>query len=138
LEDALRAHLIALAAAVGLAAFASQAAIAGPSADPGRDTCFMSSNWEGWKSPAPNVILIRVSLNQVYELDLSAGSSLLQDPDVHLVNKMWGGADYVCSPLDLQLYAVEDMGGMREGLIVKSIRRLTPAEIAAIPPKFRP
>jgi hypothetical protein len=94
-------------------------------------------NWESWKSPAPDVIFIRVSLNQVYRLDLSAGSPMLQDPDVHLVNKMYG-SDWVCTPLDLQLWVSEDLGGMREGLIVKSIRRLTPAEIAAIPPKYRP
>jgi len=133
----LRSSLIALGAAIALAGcLASQAALA--AAGDGRDTCFPSENWEGWKSPAPNVIFIRVNLHDVYRLDLSAGSSLLQDPDVHLVNRMWGGGDYICTPLDFDLTVVEDMGGMREPLIVRSITRLTPAEIAAIPPKYRP
>jgi hypothetical protein len=136
----LRSRLIVVGAAAALAAgLAGQAAFAQPPPPgAGSDTCFPSENWEGWKSPAPDVIFIRVNLHDIYRLDLSAGSSLLQDPDVHLVNKMWGGGDYICSPLDFDLRVVEDMGGMREPLIVRSITRLTPVEIAAIPPKYRP
>ena len=46
--------------------------------------------------------------------------------------------DWICSPLDLQLQVVDMHGAFREPLIVKSITKLTPAEVAAIPPKFRP
>ena len=47
------------------------------------------------------------------------------------------GSDAICSAIDLQL-AVADSSGFREPLIAKSITKLTPEEIAAIPPKYRP
>jgi hypothetical protein len=99
--------------------------------------CFLSENWQGWKSPSPNVIYLRVNVNDVYRIDLSAGSSTLQAPNVHLVNRI-RGSNWICSPLDLQLWVADETGGFREPLIVKSITRLTREEAAAIPPKYRP
>lgn len=106
------------------------------SAKDANSSCFLASNWSGWKAPSPKVIYLNVDFHQVYRLDLSAGSSELQDPDVHLISKIQG-SDWICSPLDLQL-EVSDMNGFREPLIVKSITRLTPEEVKAIPAKFRP
>jgi len=100
------------------------------------DPCFAASQWTDWKSPSPNVIYLRIDLHRVYRLDLSAGSSELQDPDVHLVSKIVG-SDWICSPLDLNL-EVSDLNGLREPLIVKSITPLTPAQVKAIPPQNRP
>ena len=34
------------------------------------DGCFLANDWQGWKSPSPNVIYIRVRPNDVYRLDL--------------------------------------------------------------------
>ena len=101
------------------------------------ENCFLSANWEGWKSPSPRVIYLRVRINDIYRLELSASSSQLQDPDVHLVNRV-RGSDWICSPLDLDLEVVDDHGVMREPLFVKSIARLSPDEVKAIPAKFRP
>lgn len=134
----MRTRSIALAAMVMAGTFAGGAALAAKTVGGSGDTCFASESWAGWKAPSPNVIYIRVRIRDIYRLDLSAGSSLLQDPDVHLVNRMWGGGDYICTPLDFDLEAVEDFGGVREPLIVKAITKLTPPEIAAIPPKYRP
>ena len=99
--------------------------------------CFLSTDWAGWKSPSPNVIYLRVRVNTVYRLDLATASNDLDEPFVHLVNKV-RGSDWICSPLDLDLQLVDDHGAFREPLIVKSLTRLTPAEAQAIPPKFRP
>jgi hypothetical protein len=120
---------LAMAGALGVAVSAAGAADA-------NNSCFLAANWNGWKSPSPNVIYLNVDVHQVYRLDLSAGSSELQAPDVHLVSVI-RGSNWICSPLDLQL-EVSDMNGFREPLIVKSITRLTPDEVKAIPPKFRP
>jgi hypothetical protein len=121
---------LATAGALGLAVSAASAADANP------QHCFAAQNWTGWKSPSPKVIYLNINFHQVYRLDLSAGSSELQDPEVHLVNRV-RGSDWICSPLDLQL-EVSDVSGFREPLIVKSITHLTPDEVMAIPPKFRP
>jgi hypothetical protein len=126
-----------------IAAASAALALAAPSVAPASDApkghtdCFASVNWLGWKSPSPNVVYLRVNVNDIYQLDLSAGSNELQAPDVHLVDKL-RGSDWICSPLDMQLWVVDELGAFRAPLIVKSITRLTPEQVAAIPPKFRP
>jgi hypothetical protein len=100
-------------------------------------SCFFVRDWQGWKSPSPNVIYLRVGVSQVYRLDLSVGSNQLQYGDVHLFSRIWDSS-WICSPLDLDLQVADNHGTFREPLIVKSITKLTPDEIAAIPPKFRP
>ncbi|HEY2710077.1 MAG TPA: hypothetical protein VGI95_18680 [Caulobacteraceae bacterium] len=99
--------------------------------------CFLSRDWEGWKSPSPNVIYLRVGVRQIFEIDLSSGSNQLQEGDMHLIDKV-RGSDWICSPLDLDLQIADDHGVYAEPLIVKSITRLTADQVAAIPRKFLP
>jgi len=107
------------------------------SASPNRArNCFYLSQWEGWRSPNPDVIYLRVRINDIYRIDLSHGTSLLQDPFAHLVNREHGD-DSVCDPIDLNL-SVSDGSGLREPLFPKAITKLTPQQIAAIPPKDLP
>jgi hypothetical protein len=127
--------LFACAAVAGALGFAGRASAAPPAH--GTDNCFLSRDWEGWKSPNPNVIYVRVGVNRIFEFDLSAGSNQLQAPAMHLVSQI-RGSDWICDPLDLQLQLVDDHGAFEEPLFVKSIRRLTPDEVAAIPKRFLP
>ena len=117
-----------------LVAAPSQAADPAPKSG---ESCFPASDWQGWKSPSPDVIYIRVRASAVYRLNLSAGSWSLQDPGVHLVNVV-RGSDWLCGPLDFDLELRDDHGVMRQPLIVRSMERLTPDEVKAIPAKFRP
>jgi hypothetical protein len=128
--------ILACAAAAGALSLAASFAHADA---PGRSaqSCFAANDWTGWKSPSPNVIYLRVNVSEVYEVDLSAGSDQLQESDVHLINRV-EGSDWICSPLDLQLELADDHGGFRQGLIVKSITRLTPDQVKAIPARYRP
>jgi hypothetical protein len=123
----------------GAAAVALMSLAAAPMANAASSgtSCFLANEWEGWHSPSPNVIYLRVGANRIYRLDLSAGSSSLQDGGMHLVNRIQG-SDWICSPLDLQLEVADDHGGFREGLIVKSITLLTPDEVKAIPKRDLP
>jgi len=130
-----RGGLIA-AALLGLAVTAAHASPTPGAAAPTR-SCFFINDWQGWKSPSPNILYLKVNMHDVYRVDLSAGSSQLQWPDVHLVSIVRGGGNSVCDALDLDL-SVSDGHGFREPLIAKSITKLTPEEVAAIPPKFRP
>ena len=122
---------LATAAAVALSASPVQAATASHS------SCFLATNWAGWKSPDPNTIYVRVDFGHVYRFDLAHPSNDLDDPSVHLVSKIVG-TDWICSPVDLLLYVADDRGITREPLFVKSISELTPDEVRAIPAKFRP
>jgi hypothetical protein len=125
---------LAAAGLIGLTAASALADTAQPVANSGG--CFFASDWQGWKSPSPSVIYIRVRMHDVYRLDLVGNTPDLNWPDEHLVTK-FRGSDTVCGPLDLELSLADDHG-MREPLIVKTMTKLTPDEIAAIPPKFRP
>ncbi|HZZ89083.1 MAG TPA: hypothetical protein VFE13_12205 [Caulobacteraceae bacterium] len=130
--------LIALCAGLALAGslgFASQASA--DQAGHGAGNCFLSRDWEGWKSPDPNTIILRVGVRQYYRVDLSAGSNQLDAPAMHLVNKV-RGSDWICGPLDLQLELADDHDAFREPLIVKAITRLTPEQVAQIPRKYLP
>lgn len=100
------------------------------------NSCFLSANWSGWKSPDPNTIYLRIDVGHIYRLDLTQPAYQLNDPSVHLVSKV-RGSSWVCSPIDLQL-DVADSHGFREPIFVKSITQLTPDEVKAIPLKYRP
>jgi hypothetical protein len=124
-----------IAAAFAIAALTPIAGIAAPAASE-PDHCFYVTQWQGWKSPAPDVIYLGVNLHDVYRVDLSVGSPMLSEPWVHLVSIV-NGPDTVCSAIDLDL-KVSDDHGFIEPLIAKKLTKLTPDEIAAIPKKFRP
>jgi hypothetical protein len=129
---AMRTLLLGGALAVALVGAASAAT------SEAKNTCFRSSEWSGWRAPDENTLYLRVRMHDVYRVDLSSGSSMLNWPSVHLVNVVHG-SDLICSPLDLQL-SVSDNGGsgMKTFLIAKAITKLTPEQAAAIPKKFQP
>jgi hypothetical protein len=127
---------LALTAALSATA-ACLAATPALAASADHSSCFLSSNWSGWKSPDPNTIYLRVDINRIYRLDLAHPSYQLDGPGMHLTSRI-RGSSWICSPLDLQLSVADDHGIAREPLFVKSITELTPAEVKAIPAKFLP
>jgi hypothetical protein len=127
-SSALRAALTA--GALALAA-GSAAATPGPSAQ----KCFFITAWQGWKSPSPNVLYLRVN-RDIYRVGLSVGSDYLRAPGMRLISKL-SGSTSICNPLDLSL-VLTDGRSFRQGLIAETIAKLTPDEAAAIPPKDRP
>ncbi len=139
IQNGRRSAVAIAAAALALTAGAVQAAPARSPSTP----CFFITQWNGWKSPSPDVIYLGVNMHDVYRVDLSAGSSQLQWPNVHLVSRTVG-SDSICSALDLQLEVADDSGGrglgggFREPLIATKLTKLTPEEVAAIPKKYRP
>jgi hypothetical protein len=116
------------------ATFAASAAFA--DARPSSN-CFRARDWLGWKSPAPNVVLVRVSPSRVWRLDLQQGSDQLKYSDVHLTNRNIQNS-WLCTPADFDLLLSDTHGTMSIPLIVTSVRQLSPEEIAAIPPRDRP
>jgi len=98
--------------------------------------CFFRRNWlGGWRAtPDARTVYIRVS-GDIYRLDLATSYSLLKDPFAILINR--GASDSICTPLDFRLTVSNRAGGV-QGVIVKHLRRLTPAEAAALPNDLRP
>lgn len=121
----------------GALALASLSLFAIPAAAAPNPPCFFINQWQGWKAAGPNVIYLRVNLRDIYRADLSAGSQQLTWPgSYHLVSRVQGSSS-ICNALDLQL-AVADGHGFYQPLIVRSLTKLTPEQIAALPKKDLP
>lgn len=99
-------------------------------------SCFYLSDWDGWSAPDRDTLYLRVRNREVYRVDLSHGTSQLTAPGVHLVSIV-RGSDSVCRPMDLNL-RVSDGSGFALPIMAKTITKLTPEEVAAIPKRDRP
>ena len=129
--------LLTMTATTGAILLAAAApAIAATRGEP-NTPCFFVTQWRGWKSPAPDTLYLGINNHDIYEVKLSGGGSpQLGWPDMHLVS-IDRGSGSICNALDLDL-KIADTNGFAEPLIAKSLRKLSPDEVAAVPPKFRP
>lgn len=123
------AAVLALMAPAALATAADQAS---------NDTCFTTTQWHGWSAPGDgDMLYLRVGLNDVYRADLTPGSHVHRYGDQFLVNRA-RGSTWVCHPVDLDLTLNDPHGGVVQPIIVTGLRKLTPAEVEAIPAHDRP
>ena len=134
----MKRQLIAIGAAAAALAFTS-AAQASPESKPATkgSGCFASNQWKSWTAgPGGDTLYLRVNLKDVYQVDLTKGSRARKSPGYFLVNQV-RGSNWICSALDLDLTISDDLG-FRQPLIARSMRKLSPEEVAAIPRKFQP
>lgn len=128
------------AAAFAALVFAATSAVAAVEKAPepsNQRNCFASNTWQGWTAPGDgDVLYLRIGIRDVYRVDLTPGSRVRKDGSNFLVSQI-RGSNWICSALDLDL-TLSDNLGFRQPLIARSLRKLTPAEVAAIPPKDRP
>jgi hypothetical protein len=112
-----------------------------PAAAQPANSCFSMRDFQTWKAQDARTIIIKVAVNHFYRLDLSGDCAGLQWPGVHLVTKT-RGSDQVCDALDWDLGVSTRQfgqpGGMEMKCIVKKMTPLSDADVAAIPPKFKP
>jgi hypothetical protein len=131
--------LLAAAAMLGVASLglAAPAFAATPDKTPDSTAnCFRSDQWQDWRSPDANTIYVRVHQRDVWRIDLSGGSSMLTDQTNHLITNLQNSS-WICHPIDLNNMKVSD-GHVTLPLFVKSLTKLTPEQVAAIPEKDRP
>jgi len=126
-----------LAAGVVAALAMLGAASAAPAADTNGRRCFTVNDWHGWSSPSPDVLYLAVNFRDVYKAVLARPVEGLNLVDTVVISDETGLRS-VCDAVDLHLTMTHRRGGSRQGLIVRSLTRLTPEEIAAIPKKDRP
>ena len=133
-----RSSISSILAAAVLAVSGAATAAAAAAPDKAADrACFASNNWRGWTAPGDGDFLyLRVGLNDIYRVDLTPGTRVRKDADNFLINEV-RGSNWICGPLDLDLQ-LSDHHGFRQGLIARSLRKLSPAEVAAIPRKDLP
>lgn len=134
----MKRHFIPLGAAAAALALGSLAHAA-PESKPVTkgSNCFASNQWKSWTAgPNGDTLYLRVNLNDVYEVGLTPGSHARKSPGYFLVNQV-RGSHWICSALDLDLTLSDDLG-FRQPLIARSMRKLSPEEVAAIPRKYQP
>jgi hypothetical protein len=132
---------LTLVAALAVAApAAAQPAPAGTSKPAAAENqCFLISSFENWRAPDNKTMYLRVNVNEYFKIDMAGDCPELTYPDAHLIT-VWRGSSEVCGPLDWDLKVADGTGpgSFAVPCIVKNQTRLTPAEAAAIPKKFKP
>jgi hypothetical protein len=98
--------------------------------------CFRAQNMGEWKSPNPHVMYVAVDPDRTYEVTFNQPCTALSYVDARLITK-FHGPDSICGPLDWDL-RVADRNGNRQSCMVSSMRLMSPAEVEAIPSKYRP
>jgi hypothetical protein len=98
--------------------------------------CFRMSQLQSTRADGDQRIYARVNVNDYYRIDLAFRCTSLPTTVDGLVLTPAGGKDLICTSLDLDL-KVNDHGAL-ESCPIKSITKLTPEEVAAIPKKSKP
>ena len=122
--------MIALAT-VAAAPLAGQAMAASTKA---KSDCFYSRNIDGFQAVDRKTVNIRVGVDDVYQLKLLGAS-----PDIdwtETIAVVARGGSFICNALDATVVVPSNLGPQRYP--VSSIRKLDPAEIAALPKKQKP
>ena len=100
--------------------------------------CFQITQFQSWRAPDDKTVYIRVTGNRYYRLDISGSCSMLTFPGAHLITQTRGPTS-VCSAVDWDLAVSQDPpGDIPQHCIVKAMTPLSPADVAAIPKKFKP
>jgi len=102
----------------------------------GGDSCFYARDVSSWAPVDRSTVNIRVHAHDVYQLKL-----LGDCPNLDWVNGVGlqrRSGPWICSGLDAEILAPQPGGGGPLRCPVTSIRKLSPEEAAALPPKQHP
>ncbi len=122
--------LLAAAVVLTVASPLAAAETAGPA-----KTCFRLSQVQSMRPDGDKTVYARVNNRDVYKLQMKHQCSTLKDKEGLVLSPAAGG-DVVCGALDLDIGA-RSLGGYVEPCFLDTISKLTPEEIAALPPKVR-
>lgn len=130
-------RLLVVTSAVALVAAAFPALAADQAKPETGSQCFRMSQIRNHTKADSQTLYFSVGARDVYRLDMSgaclAGTSS-SDP---LIMETVGGTDLICRPIDLNLKVKTGNVGVSP-CIIKEITRLTPDQVAALPPKVKP
>lgn len=98
--------------------------------------CFSSSQIGGFQEAGDQAVNIRVGVRDVYRLELTAPCHDVRFAQTVGVQTR-GGTDFICSGLDAVLI-VPRPGTSPDRCFVSQARKLSPAEVEALPARERP
>lgn len=126
------------AAVAALALGAGASAAAEPAPTPAStNTCFRMSQIQNHTKGDNQTLYLRIRNRDVWRLDMTGNCLAGASTNDALVMEPVSGNDLICRPLDLGLKVRMGPGALSP-CIIKSMTRLTPDEIAALPAKVRP
>jgi hypothetical protein len=99
-------------------------------------TCFYTRDIRNHTVADDHTLYINVGDRAVYRVDLSGACLAGATSSDPIVMREPPGSTTVCRPIDLDIGV--SMAGMTHRCIVSNLTPLTPAEIAALPPRLRP
>jgi hypothetical protein len=101
--------------------------------------CFRANDWHGSSAGGPRDLYVRVNINDVWHLALAQDCPGARYPGpVSISDVVSGGTNLICSGVDLQITVRPRGGANATACIVKSINKLTPVEVKALPKKAIP
>mgnify|MGYP001553968084 FL=1 len=129
-----RTTVAALAALLTLGVAAATPAFAESPAKPAKNRGFFTRNADGFAAPDEKTLYVRVGVRDVYQFEMFG---TCQDLDwnqrIALVSR---SGSSICSGMDADVVTHSPIGPQR--CPVRSVRKLTPDEVKALPPKSRP
>jgi hypothetical protein len=124
-------RLIALAALCAIGPLAGAAQAKPP---PGDRACFHASNVSGFRAPDDKTVYVRVGVRDIYQMEMMGSC-----PQIDWAEKIGirtRGSEFICSGLDADLISPTSIGPQR--CPVRMLRKLSPEEAKALPPKSKP
>ena len=132
------AGVAALSVSVLSVATPALAQASDPAAKTPAPACFRVSRIQNHTKGDAKTLYLRVGpQKQVFRVGVSGTCLAGVNSSDPLVLETAGGSDRVCRPLDLDLKIRIGPGGLTP-CIIKDIARLSPEQVAALPPKLRP
>lgn len=129
--------LVARLAVVGLLLAAPASSLAAPelpaTAKPQRQ-CFWTQRITSFAAPDDHTVNLRVGARDVYQMELFAPCPEVNWRQTIAVQSR--GGSYICSGLDAEIIAPSSIGPQR--CAVRTVRKLTAAEVAGLPKRGRP
>ena len=123
----------AVAALLALTAAAAGAADK-PAKAPARNECFWTNNVNGFAAPDEHTLNVRVGVSEVYQFKM-LGPCPDMDWNQRVALVSHTGSN-ICSGMDAEVVSPSPIGPQR--CAVRSMHKLTPEEIAALPPRAKP
>lgn len=127
----------ALLLALGVASAASAAPDKTSADKTSKDQCFWARNVTSFAAPDDHTVYVKVNMHDVYRLDL-----MIACPDVDwnqriALQSSHGAGGSICGPLDAEIIS-HAAGIGHQRCPVKAMRKLSAAEIAALPKGAKP
>ena len=123
--------------ALAVAATAIPASAAFAATAPDQRACIDTHRQSSWKAVDEKTLYISESKSTVYAVEFATGCPRMDSPFVKFTQLNRGGQGWICAPIDLDI-TVHDTPGMSVKCLASSIRKLSPAEITALPKDVKP